>query len=365
MTTEAAVMTAEAAAPTRSRRSRRRYLRIRAASLIGVTAATAVLLVAYVAVGSGGIAITDVARTIWIGGTGRIIPADFQRTYDIVAGLRLPRVLVAAAAGAALSLAGVVMQAILRNPLVSPFTLGVSPAAAFGAALVIVLSGGAGNGFLATVAAFVTAAAAALVVLGLAHTKSSGQITATVLLLGIALTQLFEAATSAMQFVADQNTLAAIVRWTFGSVNEATWGDFQAIGIVTVLSAVIIMINAKHLNAIAFAGEDAARSLGANVTLIRFGLIALSVLLAAVVVSLCGVIGFVGLVGPHIARLIIGPDHRHLVPFSIVTGALLLATADTVGRIVLAPIVVPVGIVIAVVGAPLFIYLILSRRTTR
>ncbi|WP_198664434.1 FecCD family ABC transporter permease [Jiangella endophytica] len=325
----------------------------------------AALLIWYVPIGTADVTFGDVVRVLRFTVTGAAVPEDFQSTFTIVQGLRLPRILVAAVAGASLSLAGVVMQAILRNPLVSPFTLGVSPAAAFGAALVILTTGGAGNAVLVTAAAFVTATVASVLVLGLAHSKSSGQITATVLLLGIALTQLFEAATSALQFIADEDTLSAIVRWTFGSVNDANWSDFSLIGVVLVASLLVILPNAKHLNAIAFAGEDAARSLGANVTAIRFGLIGVSVLLASVVVSLCGVIGFVGLVGPHIARMIIGADHRYLIPFSVVTGAILLATADTVGRTIISPIVVPVGIVIAVVGAPLFIYLILSRRTGR
>lgn len=356
----------EPRAPRAARSLERRSLMSASAktTVLLVTAiVTILLLLWFVSIGTAGVSLADVWRAVAILVTGGDVPEDFSANYKIIVNLRLPRIIVAALAGAALSLAGVVMQAILRNPLVSPFTLGVSPAAAFGAALVILLSGGAGNTALTTLSAFAMAAVASLVVLGLAHTKTKGQITATVLLLGIALTQLFEAATSALQFVASEDTLAAIVRWTFGSVNEANWSDAGTIGIVTLVAAVTFLVNAKHLNAIAFAGEDAARSLGANVSLLRFGLIGVSVLLAAVVVSQCGVIGFVGLVGPHIARLLIGAEHRHLVPFSILTGALLLTTADTVGRTIIAPAVVPVGIVIAVVGAPLFIYLILSKRT--
>lgn len=322
----------------------------------------AVLCVWFATLGTGSTTVGSVVRAIYLAATGGEVPAGFATQYTVITTLRLPRILLAVVAGAALSLAGVVMQGVLRNPLVSPFTLGVSPAAAFGAALVILVTGGTSQ-LLTTTAAFVMAAGVSIIVLSLAHSKSGGQITATLLLLGIALTQLFEAATSALQFAADENTLAAIVRWTFGSVNEARWSDVAVVGAVTLVSMVVIVWKTSDLNAIAFAGDDAARSLGVNVALLRAGLISVGVLLAAVVVSFCGVIGFVGLVGPHIARLIIGADHRYLVPFSAVSGAALLVTADTVGRLVIAPIVVPVGIVIAVVGAPLFIYLILTRKT--
>src|SRR5699024_9244864 len=148
--------------------------------------------------------------------------------------------------------------------------------------------------------------------------------------------------------------------WTFGSVNDATWNDVWVVGAIVLVGLPISLWFAKDLNAVAFAGDDAAKSLGVNVTALRVGLITLAVLLASVVVSFCGVIGFVGLVGPHIARLIIGSDHRFLLPFSVLSGGLLLLVADTVGRTILAPAVIPVGIVVAFIGAPIFINLILT-----
>ncbi|GAA2052650.1 iron ABC transporter permease [Streptomyces carpaticus] len=304
----------------------------------------------------------DVWQAVRLAVFGGVLREDFAQTYSIIINLRLPRVLLAFAAGAALSLAGVVMQGLLRNPLVSPFTLGVSPAAAFGAALAILLTGGsAGSGsWLVIGSALGTALAVSAVVLGLASAKAMSA--ATLLLLGIALTQLFEAMTAALQFVADENTLQAIVRWTFGSVNDAGWQDVTVVGAFALAALPLLLWYSRDLNAIAFAGDDAAKSLGVNVTAVRVGLIVVSVVLAAVVVSFCGVIGFVGLVGPHIARLAIGADHRYLLPFSFLTGGLLLVIADTVGRTVLAPSVIPVGIVVAFIGAPVFINLILTRR---
>lgn len=314
-----------------------------------------------VAIGSTNVSLIQVWKAIALAITGTPVDATFAKTYAVVVELRLPRAVLATAAGAALSLAGTLMQGLLRNPLVSPFTLGVSPAAAFGAALTILLTRQSGApGILVSAGAFGTAMVVSAFVLALSRSRAAS--TATLLLLGVAMTQLFEAGTSALQFVADENTLQQIVRWTFGSVNEATWPDVALVGITVLLALPIAVWHSSGLNAIAFAGDDAAKSLGVNVDLLRIGLIVLSVVLASVVVSTCGVIGFVGLVGPHIARLIIGAEHRFLVPFSVVTGGLLLLVADTVGRTVLAPAVIPVGIVVALIGAPVFINLILSKK---
>ncbi|RCV48149.1 FecCD family ABC transporter permease [Marinitenerispora sediminis] len=329
--------------------------------LLGV--AVSLLAVGWcVTVGTSGATLADVWHAVRLSVFGGVLTAEFEQTFTIITNLRLPRALLAFAAGAALSLAGVVMQGLLRNPLVSPFTLGVSPAAAFGASLAILATGGAAGSasWLVVGSALAAALAVSALVLGLASARSMS--TATLLLLGIALTQLFEAMTSALQFVANENTLQAIVRWTFGSVNDATWREVQIVGAVTLLLLPVLLWFAKDLNAVAFAGDDAAKSLGVNVTALRVGLIVLAVLLASVVVSFCGVIGFVGLVGPHIARLVIGADHRFLLPFSFLTGGLLLLVADTIGRTVLAPSVIPVGIVVAFIGAPVFINLILTRR---
>lgn len=342
--------------------ARRRELR-KLALLVAGTIVSAIALITAVTIGTTGIGFTDVVRSIQVSILGGTISADFASTYAVITQLRLPRVLLAFAAGAALSVSGVLMQGLLRNPLVSPFTLGVSPAAAFGAALVITLAGTQQLPAWATIAgAMVMSLTVSGIVLGIATARRMA--VATLLLLGIALTQIFEALTSALQFTADENTLQAIIRWTFGSVNDATWQDVIIVGAVTLVAIPVTLWFSKDLNAIAFAGDDAARSFGVNVGVLRVGLIALSVTLAAVVVSFCGIIGFVGLVGPHIARLAIGADHRHLLPFAALSGGLLLVVADAVGRTVLAPAVVPVGIVVAFLGGPVFIYLILTRRNT-
>ncbi|GAA1176334.1 iron ABC transporter permease [Ornithinimicrobium humiphilum] len=347
------------AAPARAARRETGKLLVLLAGVL----VSALALVVSVTVGTVGIGFADVVEAIRLRIFGGTLAADFAQSYAVITELRLPRVLLAFAAGAGLSVAGVLMQGLLRNPLVSPFTLGVSPAAAFGAALVITLSGSNSLPPWATIAgALVSSLTVSALVLALASVRRMA--VATLLLMGIALTQIFEALTSALQFTANENTLQAIVRWTFGSVNDATWSDVRIVGAVVLVALPLTLWFAKDLNAVAFAGDDAARSFGVNVGVLRVGLIGLAVVLAAVVVSFCGIIGFVGLVGPHIARLVIGADHRHLLPFAALSGGLLLLVADAVGRTVIAPAVVPVGIVVAFIGGPMFVYLILTRKNS-
>ncbi|PYF97254.1 iron complex transport system permease protein [Georgenia satyanarayanai] len=333
--------------------------------LVVAAVVTVAVVAGSTAVGTSGVTFADAMRILWLRVAGGTIDPDFAQAYAIVADLRLPRALLALAAGAALSVAGAVMQGLLRNPLVSPFTLGVSPAAAFGASLAILLGGGgvASSNPLVILSALACAGLVTMLVLGLASARKMA--VATLLLLGIAVTQLFEALTAGLQYVANENTLQAIVRWTLGSVNDASWTEVRVMGAVVVVLLPLLLWFAKDMNAIAFAGDDAARSLGVNVTVVRVGLILVSVLLASVAVSLCGVIGFVGLVGPHIARLIIGANHQYLLPMSALSGGVLLVAADTIGRTVVAPSVVPVGIVVAMLGAPVFIYLIMTRRASK
>lgn len=280
----------------------------------------------------------------------------------VVLQLRLPRIVMAVVAGAGLSVAGVMMQGITRNPLVSPFTVGLSPAAAFGAALAI-LAGALGmpdyGNLLIIVCAFVSSLACAGIVLGIAGL--SGVSATTIILAGIGLTYLFSAFTATLQFIATQEQLAAIVHWTFGSLNAAGWDEVAISLIILALSAPVFWKMSWALNALS-AGEDTAASLGYNLKATRLLTALFSVLLTAGIIAFTGVIGFVGLVAPHIARMMIGNDHRWLIPFSMIVGALLLLVADTIGRSLFAPAVIPVGIIVAYVGVPLFVHLILRQR---
>jgi len=359
-------------APRRSLRERLRGRTLvhtdRGRALVIAVGTVVVLLVAVYAltVGGAGIGLGDALTVLGQKASGTVpTDPDAHRVHLQVWELRVPRVLLALLAGAALAVAGVLFQGLLRNPLVSPYTLGIAPAAAFGAAFAILFVGprdlgsSGGVGWV-VVGALSVALLSSVVVLLLGAIKRGDP--ATLILLGIAVTQFFTAATSALQYTADQETLALIVQWTWGSVNGAEW--FQ-VGVVALLVAVVFPLvqrQAGNVNAIAFAGDDAATSLGVPVARVRLGLIFTAVVITAVTIAFTGIIGFVGLVGPHIARLLIGGNHRFLLPFSMLTGGLLLVVADSVGRVALEPAVVPVGIVDALVGAPIFLYLILARR---
>lgn len=282
----------------------------------------------------------------------------------ILRNLRLPRTLMAIVCGAGLSVAGVAMQGITRNPLVSPYTLGISPAAAFGASLAI-LSGWstvpiAGH-YWTVAAAFLSAIACAGAVLGISALR--GMTSMMLILGGVALTYLFGALTATVQFVATEQQLAAIIQWTFGSLNGTTWEEVAIAGTVLALVLPTMQSQAWALNAFAAGGDDVAASLGFPVAGTRLLVTTAAVLVTAAIVSFTGVIAFVGLVAPHIARMLIGGDHRTLLPFAAIVGALLLLlAADMVGRLAFAPVIIPVGIVVAYLGVPLFLHLLLSRR---
>jgi len=254
------------------------------------------------------------------------------------------------------------MQGITRNPLVSPFTIGVSNAAAFGATLSIVFGisvlPGTQTGTVLT--AFLTAfLCAALVYLVSLRVGLSPQ---TLVLTGIAVNYLFSAATSLIQYFADEHRLAAAVAWAFGSFNGVEWSEVSIAAAVTAASCLLLYRYAPALDLLSSGDDEVTRSLGASPNRVRLVTGALSVLATASIISFTGVIGFVGLAGPHIARMLLGGSHRQMLPFSAVVGALLALIADTIGRMILAPVMLPVGIVVSFLGVPIFVNLILSQR---
>lgn len=282
---------------------------------------------------------------------------------DVVQKLRAPRTLLAAIGGASLALAGASLQGITRNALVSPFTLGISSAAAFGASLAILAGWGDLVGFgpyWTVVAAFACALFCAVLVLGFSAMRG---VTAMMLILGgVGLNYLFSAATTTVQFVATEQQLAAIIQWSFGSLNGAAWLEVAIVGGILLIVGPILFAHAWALNAFAAGGDEVAASLGFSVKRTRAVVTIGAVLLTAGIVSFAGVIGFVGLVAPHIARLLIGGDHRVFLPFAAITGAVLVVIADLIGRLAFAPVVIPVGIVVAYLGVPLFLHLLVTRR---
>ena len=275
--------------------------------------------------------------------------------------LRLPRICMGIVVGAGLSLAGVTMQVILRNPLASPYTLGMASAAGFGAALSLVAGVGLGSGseIWTITNAFVFSLLSSLMVVGLSRLRqvSSG----TLILAGIAMMFLFSALTSLLQYIGSNEEIAAVVFWLMGNLSRASWPK-TAITAVAVLGIMPVLLRYSwDFNALA-SGDETARSFGVNIGRVRFISLALSSLVVAASICFVGTIAFIGLVAPHIARMIIGGDHRFLLPAASLLGALLLLTADTAARTILSPVVLPVGILTSFLGVPLFVYLLVKRR---
>ena len=283
--------------------------------------------------------------------------------FQVVRDLRLPRALMAVIAGAGLAISGAAMQGVTRNILVSPYTLGVSPAAAFGAAMAILLGIGSLRGagpFWIVGAAFLSALLCAGFVLTLSALREVSS--TTLVLSGVGLTYLFAAMTSTAQFFGTEQQLAAIVHWTFGSLNGATWAEVSVSGSIIALAVPLVVAHAAALNAFAAGDDEVATSLGVAVMRTRLLITIAAVLMTAGIVSFVGVIGFVGLVAPHISRMTVGGDYKAVLPHAALVGALLLLLADLIGRVAFAPVIIPVGIVVAFIGVPLFLQLLLTRR---
>ncbi|UNK29752.1 iron ABC transporter permease [Serratia plymuthica] len=283
-------------------------------------------------------------------------------TRVIVWDIRLPYALMAVVVGFALGLAGAEMQTILNNPLASPFTLGVSSAAAFGAALAIVLGigvPGIPDQWFISANAFVFALFAALMLDGI--TRWTRVATSGVVLFGIALVFTFNALVSMMQFIASEDTLQGLVFWTMGSLARASW---DKLGILLGVFAVLLplsMMSSWKLTALRL-GEDRAVSFGIDVRRLRLTTLLRISILSALAVAFVGPIGFIGLVAPHIARMIFGEDHRFYLPASALIGALVLSMASVASKNLIPGIIIPVGIVTSLVGVPFFLSIILRHR---
>lgn len=296
---------------------------------------------------------------------------DDARYAIIIRNIRLPHALAAILAGVGLAVAGAAMQSILRNPLGSPFTLGISQAGAFGAAFSVMIFGSGSmqstqagaisiiNPYMTTVSAFVACMAASLIIIAISRLRGASP--EVMILSGVALGSLFTAGTMLLQYFADDVQLAAIVFWTFGDVGRAGWSEVVFMAVVVSVSLIFFILNRWNYNAID-AGDETAKGLGVRVELVRLAGMLTASLVTAVIVSFLGIIGFVGLVCPHIVRRIIGDDHRFLLPASALTGACLLLAADTAARLMIAPQMLPVSILTAFLGAPTFLYLLIRGR---
>jgi iron complex transport system permease protein len=353
------------------------YVRHKYLWILGGIILLFILLVVSISVGAAGIPPYDVFLSI-VGGTidrisallhSTAIPAEELSTTDrIVWNIRLPQALAAIVAGIGLSVAGVAMQSILRNPLGSPFTLGISNAGAFGAAVSVILLGTGqmhstvadaftlNNPYLTTIVAFIFCLIATAVILLISRVRGASP--EVMVLAGVAISSLFTAGTMFLQYFADDTQLAAVVFWTFGDVSRAGWQELGLMALVVAGATLYFVANRWNYNAID-AGDETAKGLGVNVEAVRNIGMVVAALVSAVIVSFLGVIGFVGLVCPHMVRRLIGDDQRFLIPGSCVMGGILLLASDTVARIIVAPYVLPVAVLTAFLGAPTFIYLLL------
>jgi iron complex transport system permease protein len=295
-------------------------------------------------------------------------PSAIDIRRQIIWTLRVPRVLSALVSGIGLAVSGLTMQTILRNPLASPYTLGISAAASFGAGLgiitklnvlLIVLPAAISYDLMIISNSFVFTAVCTFLIYFLSKLqKASAE---TVVLFGVAMMFVFEAATSFLQYIGKPEELAELVYWMFGSLSKASWHKFYIITVCVALCVLLTYRNAWNFNALML-GDESAQSSGVHVEGLRVTGLLLSSLMTAVIVSLLGPIGFIGLVAPHIGRMLVGGDHRFLIPMTCLAGATLLILADTMSCLVLAPAVLPVGIMTSFVGVPLLVYLIMRRR---
>jgi len=325
--------------------------------IVCLLAAAALLsLVADVMTGPAPIAMSEV----WL---GLVDPDSLDRARQVILwDIRFPAAMLAICVGAALSLAGAEMQTVLNNPLASPFTLGVSNAATLGAALAIVFGvsvPGLDSTYSVPVCAFVFAAGAAFTVQGLA--RMQGAAAETIVLFGIAMVFGMNALLSLVQYVASSDAIQQIVFWTMGSLNRATW---DKVGIVAAALLLVLPLSLRGVWAMTAlrAGEDQARSCGIAVDRLRMLVLLRISVLAAVAVAFVGTIGFIGLVGPHIARLALGEDHRFYLPGALLAGALVMSLASIASKTLVPGLVLPVGIVTALVGIPLFMALVFGQR---
>ncbi len=279
---------------------------------------------------------------------------------SIIFDIRMPRIILAAIVGLLLSISGVMLQGVLRNPLADPYILGVSAGASIGALISFTLGLDLVYfGFRTTpLLAFLFALIAVLLVYSLS--KVSGRTTPETLVLSGVAVSAFASAILALIIIMTGD-LRAIYFWLLGSFSNASWLDVVSITPYAVIGVIVAYFYSKDLNALLL-GEETALSLGVDVEFVRLFILGVASLMAAAAVSVCGIIGFVGLIVPHFVRLIVGPNHRFLIPVAALTGMILTVVADIIARVAMPPTELPVGIVMAIFGAPFFIYILRKRR---
>ncbi|MBR4203493.1 MAG: iron ABC transporter permease [Candidatus Methanomethylophilaceae archaeon] len=280
----------------------------------------------------------------------------------IVVDLRMPRIVLGIIAGAGLAVCGVAMQSTLMNPLADPYTTGVSSGASFGATLAITMGatvGSLGNYGL-IVNAFIFSLIPTLLIVSVAKMKNASP--TVMIMAGIAVMYIFNALTTVMMLWANPNDMAEVYRWQVGSLTKGSWSHIPIVLAVVAAGIVVIQLLSRKLNVLS-TGDDNANSMGVDASRLRTVNLVIVSLVAAAVVSFTGLIGFVGLVSPHMVRMVIGPDNRYLVIGSAAFGAAMLILADLVGRTIIAPAVLEVGVITAFLGGPVFLWLMMKKNS--
>jgi iron complex transport system permease protein len=288
------------------------------------------------------------------------VPLSEMATSPIVR-LRIARIVLGLLAGAALSVAGGVFQALLRNPLAEPYVLGVSSGAGLGAAVAIVTGLAAAGLWLLPGAAFVGGLASVLVVYALARRPDGSVPMHSLLLSGVIVSTVLGSILMFLVSAAESSELHSVIWWLLGNLQVFNWALLYIVGAVIVAGVTLAVLFSRDLNLLTL-GEEPATHLGLSVERAKLGYLALASLITGAAVSACGLIGFVGLIVPHTVRLLVGPDHRRLLPVSALAGGALLVLADTVARTLIAPIEIPIGVVTASIGGPFFLFFLRRRR---
>ena len=320
---------------------------------------------AYLILMSGAAEISN--RQLW----ESLLTGQESSAHLVIWQIRLPRLVGALFGGASLALAGTVLQAVLKNPLAAPTTLGIAQGAAFGAALGITCSGmralqpdlqvgfsGISESTMVSFCAFAFSLLTTFIITLLIRLRRAGK--ESIILAGVALSSLFIAGTTFLQYFADETQLAMIVHWTFGDLARASWSELYLMGIVTILSMTYFLANRFNYNAL-LAGDEVAQSLGVNVVRLRLVSMSVATLATAVTVTFFGILGFVGLIAPHMGRRLVGSDNRYLLPLSAVLGVLILIFADILGQFLLDPVALPAGVITSFLGTPVFLLLLFGR----
>lgn len=282
---------------------------------------------------------------------------------DIVLGLRLPRVLLGILVGGGLAMAGATFQALLRNPLAEPYILGISGGASVGAVLVLAFGWAATGSWALPLAAFAGAITAIVMVFGVATATGRAMDVRVLLLAGVVVAAFFSACITLILSISPARTVQSAVLWIMGSLAAASWQNVTLTAAYTTPAVIVLLGFARPLNLMAI-GEETAAYLGTDVEWVKRAALLIAALITASGVAVAGVIGFVGLVVPHAVRLLVGSDHRALLPLSFLAGGAFLTLADLVARLALAPTEIPIGVITAFVGVPFFLMLLRRSLTS-